>query len=292
MKKIYMKMLLVLFTGLIGSSAYAQGTWKADSTMPAISASTEIDMGIAGLSCMHSDPSDVVGKSDTGAVTVEYNDITYDNLAMIQGVNNGMYYAFRTAEEGTLDISVKMGPNKRTFIIELTASCPGNADLANLTTNFGTADGITGTASYFTTPSVYDTDSETENTWDGSVAPVTENTWMVFSWTVAANKTYVTGCFGSKMMLRGVNYKTATSGLNDLNMSQAPDIFPNPAAGNVIVNMDRSTEIGVYNAVGLLLKQQLVTPSDNRVDVSGLEPGVYFIKDMNGKNKAQKLIIK
>ena len=161
-----------------------------------------------------------------------------------------------------------------------------------MTANFPIADGITITAAYFTTPSVYDTDSKTDKTWDGSVAPVTVNTWMVFSWAVTANKTYVTGCFGSKMMLRGVNYKTATSGLDNFNTIQAPDIFPNPADGNVIVKMDKSTEIGIYNAVGLLLKQQLVTPSDNNVDVSGLEPGVYFIRDMNSKNKAQKLIVK
>jgi len=56
--------------------------------------------------------------------------------------------------------------------------------------------------------------------------------------------------------------------------------------------MDKTTEIGIYNAVGLLLRQQLVTPSDNNVDVSGLEPGVYFIRDMNSKNKAQKLIVR
>src|SRR4030043_586980 len=139
MKKLYMKMLTVLFTGLIGISAYAQGTWKADSTIPAINPSIEIEMGITGLSCMHSDVSAAEGKSDTGTVAVEYNGVTYDNLAMIQGVNNGMYYAFRPAQDGTLDISVKMGPNKKTFIIELADACPNNADLAALTTNFSDA---------------------------------------------------------------------------------------------------------------------------------------------------------
>jgi hypothetical protein len=292
MKKLYMTMLSVLFTGLIGISAHAQGTWNADSTMPTVNASVEIEMGITGLSCMHSDASGVVGKSDTTAIAVEYDGVIYDNPAMIQGVNNGMYYAFRPAEDGTLNIYVKMGPNKRTFIIELTDACPGSADLASLTTNFATADGITATASYYSTPSVYDTHSETENTWDGSVAPVTENTFMVFSWAVTADKTYIAGCFGSKMMLRGVNYITATSGLDNFNTIQAADIFPNPAAGNVTVKMDKSTEIGIYNAVGLLLKQQLVTPSDNNFDISGLEPGMYFIRDMNSKNKVQKLIIK
>ena len=292
MKKLYKKMLPVLFTSLIGISAYAQGTWKADSTMAAVNASTEIETGITGLTVMHSDASTVWGKADTGAITIEYNGITWDNKAMIQGVNNGMYYAWRIAEEGTLDLAVKMSGNKKTFIIELTSSCPGNADLVNLTTNFATADGITGNPSYFTTPTVYDTYSQTEQTWDGTANASTETAWIVFSWPVTGNKTYVTGCFGSKMMVRGVNYKTTASGLENFSTVQLPYIFPNPAAGDVTIKMDRPAEIGIYNTVGLLLRQQLVTPSDNKIDVSGLEPGVYFIRDMNSMNKALKLIIR
>jgi hypothetical protein len=292
MKKLYMTMLSVLFTGLIGISAYGQGTWKADSTIPEITPHTEIEMGITGLTCMHSDVSNVVGKPDKGAATVEYNGVTYDNPAMIQGVNNGMFYAWLPTEDGTLDISVKMSANKKTFIIELTSSCPDNADLTALTTNNNTADAIAQNAAYFTTPLVYDTYSQAEHTWDGTANASTETAYIVFSWPVTANKTYVTGCFGSKMMLRGVNYMTEASGLNNIRTIQLPDIFPNPAAGTVIVKMDRSTGIGIYNTVGLLMKQQLVTPSDNKVDISGLEPGVYFIRDMNGNNKAQKLIIK
>lgn len=294
MKKLYMKMLSVLFTGLIGISAYAQGTWKADSTIAAINASTEIPLAITGLTCMHSDATTVVGKPDKNATTVEYNGITYDNLAMIQGSTNDMYYAFRPAQDGTLDISVKMGSAKRTFILELTDACPDNANLAALTTNIATGGGITGTPAYFTTPSVYDTYHATNGTWDGSTAmqETGTNVYMVMSFPVVANKTYVAGCFGSKMMLRGVNYITATTGLDNFNTIQSFDIFPNPAAGSVIVRMDKSTEIGIYNTVGLLLKQQLVTASDNNVDIRGLEPGVYFIRDMSSKNKAQKLIIK
>ena len=56
--------------------------------------------------------------------------------------------------------------------------------------------------------------------------------------------------------------------------------------------MDKSTTIGFYNSVGLLLKQQLVTSSNNNVDISALAPGMYFINDMNSKNQVQKLIVK
>lgn len=292
MKKIYMKLFAVLFTGLIGISANAQGVWLADSSQAAIARSTEIPMGITGLTCMHSDEATITGHGDTSAVTIEYNDVTYDNKGFLQGSTNGMFYAFRIAEDGTLDISVKMSANKRTFIIELTTDCPDNADLAALTTNFPTADGITATAAYFTTPTVYDTYSESENTWDGSVVATTETAFLVFSWPVSANKTYVCGCFGSKMMMRGVNYQTTATGLDDFNAVQVPEIFPNPATGYVVIKMNRSAEIGIYNTVGLLVKQQLVTPSNNNVDISGLASGVYFIRDLNGNIKTQKLIVK
>lgn len=291
MKKFYMKMFSVLFMGLIGIATYAQGIWNADSTTAAINLSTEIPMGITGITCMHSDVATIIGKGDIDAVAVEYDGVTYDNKAFLQGTTNGMYYAYRATKDGTLNIYVKMGPNKKTFIVELTNDCPDNADIAALTTNIPTADGITNTATYFTTPSVYDTDSKTSKIWDGTVAPVTVSTYMVFSWAVTANKTYVTGCFGSKMMLKCVNFITAGTGLDDVNAIKATDIFPNPADGNVIINMDKSAEIGIYNPVGLLMKQQWITPSDNNVDISGLEPGVYFIRDLNSKTKAQKLMV-
>jgi len=287
-----MKTFLVLFLGIIGISAYAQGIWIGDTIQPNISASTEIPFGITGLTGMHSDPIPVFGKLNEMEIPVEYHDVIWDTDGCLNGSTNGMYYAFRPAKEGTLDIFVRMTGGKPTFILELTDDCPDNADLAALTTNIQTGDGITGTASYFTTPLVYDTDSETEKTWDGTVAPVTENTMMVFSWSVTADKTYVAGCFGSKIKLKGVNYICEPSGLDNLNTVQSPYIFPNPAAGNVIVKMDKSTKIGIYNSVGLLLKQQLVTSSDNNVDISGLEPGMYCIKDMNSKNQVQKLIVK
>ena len=288
-------MFSVLFMGLIGIATYAQGLWNADSTTAAINPSTEIPMGITGLACMHSDVATIMGKGDTGAVAVEYDGVTYDNKAFLQGTTNGMYYAFSVTQDGTLNIYVKMGPNKKTFIVELTNDCPDNADIATLTTNIPTADGITTTAAYFTTPSVYDTDSKTSKTWDGTVAPVTVATYMVFSWSVTANKTYIAGCFGSKMMLKSVNFKTAGSGLDDVNAAQATDIFPNPADGNVIIKMDKSTEIGIYNPVGLLMKQQWITPSDNNVDISGLMPGkvasVCGKASMEFIDKAVKLVL-
>jgi hypothetical protein len=293
MKKFYLQLSMLFLITLTAITVKAQGTWKADSTLAKIKASTEIDMKISNLKCMHSDTSGVIGKGDVSATNVDYNGITYDNKAFIQGSINGMYYAFRPQLDGKLDISVKMSGNKKTFIIELTDACPNNSDLAALTTNNITANAITGDSTYFTTPQVYDTDSKTNKTWNGTVAPVAATTYMVFSWDVKANKTYIAGCFGSKMMLRGVNYKVNNppQSVIDENI-QALDIYPNPAMNKVIIKVNNPTNISIYSAAGVLIKQQLVTSSDNIIDISGIEPGVYFIRDMNNIYKTQKLFIK
>jgi hypothetical protein len=205
-----------------------------------------------------------------------------------------MYFAFRPTSNGTLDIPVKMGSDKKTFVLELTDACPDNADLAALTTNLQDGNNILGTPTYFTLPSVYDTYHATTGTWDGTVAIQTTgaNVYMVMSFPVVANKTYVVGVLGSKMMLRGINYVATSSKVQEIGAGQKIEVFPNPAKGNVVVKMKETTKIGIYSAGGSLQKQQLITPTDNNVDISALVPGVYFIKDLSNKNKTQKLVVK
>jgi hypothetical protein len=298
MKNLYLKLLSVLFLGFIGITTYAQGTWKATGTEAAISPSTEIAiMGITNLSCMHSDANAtaLVGKSDAAPTVVTYNGITWDNLGLIQGATNDMFYAFLPSVSGTLDINAKMGTAKKTFIFELTDACwtflGSTADLADLTTTFPTAGGIIATPAYFTTPSVYDTYHLSSGTWDGSTAfqSTGGNVWTVMSFAVTAGKTYIVGVLGSKFMLRGVNLAVTTS-ISDYKAPQMK-IFPNPAAENVSINVNEPSQIGIYNTAGILMKQQLASPDQNSINISDLNPGLYFVR-MNNNKIAQKLIIR
>jgi hypothetical protein len=297
MKNFYLKMFSVLFLGFIGITTYAQGTWKATGSEGTILPSTAITLGITNLTCMHSDAANVIGKTDVGATVVSYNGVTWDNEAMIQGATNGMYYALLPAGSGTLDISVKMGSAKKTFVLELTdalwTSISATAgDLAALTAALGTADGITGNASYFVLPAVYDTYNNTTGTWDGTVAiqSTGANVYLVMSFPVTANKTYIVGCFGSKLMLRGV-YAGITVNVRDI-QAQEMKIFPNPAAEIVSFDLKEPSEISIYNSAGILMKQQLAYPSRNSVNISDLNPGLYFVKMKNNNKMAQKLIIR
>jgi hypothetical protein len=299
MKKLYSKMLLILFLGLTGISAYAQGTWKAIGTETTINPSTAIALGITNLTSMHSDAGTnyVVGKTDVGAPTVSYNGVDWNNEAFIQGVTNGMYYAFLPSVSGTLDIATKIGSAKKAFILEITDACwtslsTTSGDLAKLTNSYSNGTNFTTTPAYFTTPSVYDTYHLTTGTWDGSTnfQESGANAYPVMSFAVTANKTYVVGVFGSKFMLRGVNLSIPTR-IVDNETPEEMKIFPNPAKGNVYLKTNELTSVSIYNSSGILVKQQKASPSLNNIDVSGLNPGVYYVKAANDK-KAQKLIVK
>jgi hypothetical protein len=93
----------------------------------------------------------------------------------------------------------------------------------------------------------------------------------------------------------GVNlyYVKATSMTSGLNNQVIPEfkVFPNPASGKVFINVNESSEIGIYNIAGSLIKQQMVTSSRNTINISDLHSGIYFVKMMKNIGLTQKLII-
>ncbi|MDO9255633.1 MAG: T9SS type A sorting domain-containing protein [Bacteroidales bacterium] len=279
MKKIYLKMFSILLMGSIGISAYAQGIWKTTGTETAISASTDIPMGITGLSCMHSDAATVIGKTDVGAASVSYHGVTWNNESMVQGGTNGMYYAFRSTSDGILDIPVKMGSAKKTFILELTDACPYSAVLADVTAAFPTGDQIFIDPAYFTLPLVYDTYHKTSRTWSGATADTMQftgaNVYLVMSFPVVPNKTYVVGVIGSKLMLKGVNYIVTTS------VKETPAIKGISFNGTQVLN-EKGQKIELYNMAGkLIIRSSSSIPTDN------LPRGVYVVRT-TGSNGVMK----
>ena len=291
MKKNYKKMLSILCVVIIGASAYAQGTWQVDSTLASIPQATAINTGITGFAMMHSDASGIIGKGDNGAPTVVYDGVTWNTQGIIQGSNNNMYFALRTSSNGVVEVSGKMGNGKKTFFLQLTDAFSDAADLASLTGNDLVTD-ITGTAANYVLPQVFNSSDNTTNTWDGTVALNTTgaNLYTVMAFNVAANTTYVFGVNGSKFMLRGINFKLST-GIVPVNADKKSFTIQNPAKGNVILLVNESVKIGIYNTVGTLMIQKLVSPTENSFNISQLVPGVYFVKDMNNAYKTQKLIV-
>jgi hypothetical protein len=288
MKKNYKKLLSIFCVGIICASASAQGTWKCTGTEASFASGVELTyVGITGLSVMHSDATGVIGKADDAPTTVIYHSITYDNHGIVQGATNAMYYTFRPTSNGVLDIANKMSSGKGTFVLEV------SDDPATLIGSNPTASTIISAAT-FSTPSVYDTYNASTSTWNGTPAIQSSGSsqYLVMSFSVTANKTYVVGVNGSKFQLRGINYtKTAGTGVSPVSADKKTFSFQNPAKGNLILQVSESVQLSIYNTVGSLMVHKLVSPSDNNVDVSGLTPGVYFVKDLNNEYKTQKLIV-
>lgn len=187
----------------------APAVWKASydaDNITSYPASTPIATGIAGLTVLHNDGGAtlVADKGDSGAPTVTYGGITWDNEAFIQGNTNGMFYAISADADGTLDVSVKMGSGKNTFVAE-TADPIATVGAQVIT---ATDKDPLGKITDPTLPQVYDTHNGTTGTWNNTAAINTsgDNAYLVMSFSVTAGKTYIVGCDGSKLMLRGLAY--------------------------------------------------------------------------------------
>lgn len=92
----------------------------------------------------------------------------------------------------------------------------------------------------------------------------------------------------------GVNLYYLKAALNTgIKQSQTPAlrVFPNPASGKIFINVNEPNEIGIYNLTGSLMKQQIITSSQNAINISDLHSGIYFVKMMKN-NLTQKLIIR
>ncbi len=281
-KPIIMKKTLLSLTFIaMAFGAMSQGTWTPSGTEASIAAATYIDLGISNLKCQHSDAAGVVGKPDDGAPSVTYNGYTFANGTMMQGSTNGMYYAFLPAKDGKLDVAIKMGSNKKTYVYELKdaiyLTTVGN--LTELTTDFA---GIaTITAEFFTTPRVYDTYTQKDSIWDGTQPFQTtgSNVYMIISIPVTANKTYVVSCAGSKLMLRGVNYIVGSAAI-DQNKASSYEVYA--SAGRISIKNLNNEKVSVSDLMGRSI--QVNNPSEIAVN-----PGMYFVKV---NNEVTKIMVK
>lgn len=268
------KLLLFIAVIAFALNINAQGTWFATGTETTIAASTEISLGIANLKCMHSDVAGVVGKTDAANPAVSYNNVNYTNEAMIQGSTNGMYFIFLPSQSGYLDISVKMGSAKKTFAVQLTDNIylTKIGDLASITTDFPTFSAIT--ADYIALPSVYDTYTQTNNTWDGTAAiqSTGSNVYLVMSIPVVANKTYAVGVLGSKLMLRGINYIVGSAGIEN---AEAVPYKVYASSGKININGLTNEKVSVSDLMG----RQMTVANPSEISV---KPGLYMVK-VNGK---------
>ena len=91
-------------------------------------------------------------------------------------------------------------------------------------------------------------------------------------------------------------YSLDYSGTDELNADDFFFVYPNPASGQVRVSMrdfSAGARAEIRDLSGRTIIAQSVGMADNRIDISMVPPGVYFVSLINGdKSVVKKLIVK
>ncbi|MGB0896309.1 MAG: T9SS type A sorting domain-containing protein [Flavobacteriaceae bacterium] len=78
-------------------------------------------------------------------------------------------------------------------------------------------------------------------------------------------------------------------GINDYEMQEIT-IHPNPATNHITVkNITKQITVDIYNVIGQRIKTQHITPEQNRLSVTTLSNGIYFLK-INDTDRTIKFI--
>ncbi len=87
-----------------------------------------------------------------------------------------------------------------------------------------------------------------------------------------------------------------TTSINSLDNTFAVNIFPNPTTGELNIKIVPSTHSSVsviiINTLGEIMFKEKINSTGNKLDISSLPKGLYFIKLNSGENTIIKKIIK
>ncbi|MFW6371201.1 MAG: T9SS type A sorting domain-containing protein, partial [Bacteroidota bacterium] len=68
-------------------------------------------------------------------------------------------------------------------------------------------------------------------------------------------------------------------------------IYPNPATNRVFVNVKKPTQVAICNLSGSMVKSQRVESSNDFIDISDLQSGMYILKSQLNNDFTHKLIV-
>jgi hypothetical protein len=122
------------------------------------------------------------------------------------------------------------------------------------------------------------------------------------------NQFYITGKLTSKMMfgtttldnnnVSDIQYIAKTKTGSPLSVKEITKanvlIYPNPTKGVFNIKPDAGTElhVSIYNVIGECIYSKKHSPQDNFIDITGAQPGCYFVQIANDNlNQQLKLII-
>lgn len=256
MKNFYLKMFLFLFLGFIGITTYAQVWNISESPFGAAttySATTTVD----GLTIY----------SPAGEVAIDANDKSIDEFIF--------HYRLKLGGSGTFNAD-NVTPISRVLAFNVT----GNTTIT-----------IIGMSSSSTADRTLVIAAGNKSTEVGRFAALGASISRANFDYIGGPTTIFLFSLSSGINLYYIKANALTTGINEGKIQQMK-IFPNPAAENVFVNVNMPGKISIYNTAGILMKQQLASPSLNTINVSDLNPGIYYVKMMNNNKATQKLVIR
>lgn len=199
-------------------------------------------------------PSIAVDNKGDDAAEVTFNGVTYGGTSdknILQGETNGQYFAFTPAFDGTLDVAVKMGANKKGYVIEIDAATLGAAmEVGTMTANdvITQIGNVCSAVQAMADPSLGVTNPTVTGvganiaagaTFDGTTNfnDTGANEYEIISVPAKANNIYIVGCDGSKLMFRGASLIGYTSGINGVvaNTVAAPAVKKVIENGQVVI---------------------------------------------------------
>lgn len=211
---------------------------------------------------------DVDNKSDN-ATEVTYNGVTYGGESdknILQGETNGMFFAFTPAFDGTLDVAVKMGANKKGYVIEIdpvvlaaameVPSFTAQDAITQLGNVCSAVQGMADPSLGVTNPTVTGVGANIAggSAFDGTTNfnDTGANEYEVISIEAKGGHIYIIGCDGSKLMFRGASLIGYTAGINGVvaDKAEAASVKKFVENGKVVIVKDGKK----FNIAGAQLK--------------------------------------
>ncbi len=87
-------------------------------------------------------------------------------------------------------------------------------------------------------------------------------------------------------------YCDSTTNMNFIDKKNGIRIYPNPAYSYIILEVNNSDFVGksftIYNSIGMEVKKGRINSNKNKIDMTGVQKGIYFLKINNEVHKIVK----
>lgn len=131
--------------------------------------------------------------------------------------------------------------------------------------------------------------------WSGNSGTLSANASNTFTYNVAGTYVYsvtgtdANGCVSTKTVSIKVN---SCTGINEVTGDNGVEVYPNPNNGEFTVKSSIETDVIMVNQLGQVIREfHLTGNAEQKINVSGIAAGVYYLKSKNNDSFNQKIIV-